>query len=187
MRNLLQTGKVLLQDMAATVFFLLLYLLTDNVPLSVALGMALGVAQLAWQKWQKKPVDTLQWVSLVLVISSGVATLVTQDVRFVLAKASVIYVIVGVTMLKPGWLNRYLPPLALELMPDLGLLFGFVWAGLMFFSAALNLVIALKFGIVFWASFMSVYGIVSKLGLFLFQYAVMRMVGGRRFRALAMA
>ncbi len=42
-------------------------------------------------------------------------------------------------MLKPGWMTRYLPPEALEYVPDLGYAFGFVWAGLMFVSAVLNL------------------------------------------------
>jgi hypothetical protein len=56
--------------------------------------------------------------------------------------------------------------------------------GLMFFSAALNVIVALSFSVVAWASFMSVYGIVSKLGLFLIQYATMRTIGIRRRRAM---
>jgi hypothetical protein len=35
MKNLFQAGKLLLLDMAATLFFLVLYLLTHNVALSV--------------------------------------------------------------------------------------------------------------------------------------------------------
>src|ERR1700723_31798 len=40
----------------------------------------------------------------------------------------------------------------------------------MFFSAGLNVIVALNTSVVTWASFMSVYGIFSKLGLFLIQY-----------------
>lgn len=112
MRNLLQIGRFLLQDMAATLFFFALYLLTHNISLSVALGIALGIGQVAWHKIRHKPVDALQWVSLLPVVSSGAATLVTNDPHFVMAKASVIYLIVGVPMLKPGWINRYMPPRA---------------------------------------------------------------------------
>ena len=54
----------------------------------------------------------------------------------------------------------------------------------MFFSAALNLIVALNFSVVTWASFMSVYGIVSKFGLFLLQYATMRYIGVRRRRTM---
>ena len=184
MRNLFAAAKLLLLDLASTLFFLVLYLLTKNIPLAVVLGVALGVGQIGWELLRKKPIDTMQWLSLFLVVAAGSATLLTDDPRFVMVKPSLIYLIVGVVMLKPGWMNRYLPPIAIELVPDLGVIFGFVWAGLMFFSAALNLAVALNFTVAAWASFMSAYGIVSKLGLFLLQYATMRTIGIRRRRAM---
>jgi intracellular septation protein len=81
-------------------------------------------------------------------------------------------------------MNRYLPPEAQEYVPDLGFAFGYVWAGLMFLSAALNLgAVVLHLNVVAWAAFMSVYAIASKVTLFLIQYGVMRFVGRRRYRA----
>ena len=184
MRDLFAAAKLLLLDMASTVFFLVVFLLSKNIPLAVALGVALGVAQIGWEFVRKRPIDTMQWMSLFLVVGAGTATLITNDPRFVMVKPSLIYLVVGVVMLKPGWMNRYLPPVAKELVPDLAFIFGFIWSGLMFFSAALNLIVALNFSVVTWASFMSVYGIVSKLGLFLIQYATMRYIGLRRRRAV---
>ncbi len=184
MRNLFAAAKLLLLDMASTLFFLVLFLLTKNIPLSVALGVALGIGQIAFEFVRKRPIDTMQWMSLFLVVGAGAATLITNDPRFVMVKPSLIYIVVGVVMLKPGWMNRYLPPVAKELVPDIAFIFGFVWSGLMFFSAALNVIVALNFGVVTWASFMSLYGIVSKLGLFLIQYATMRYIGVRRRRAM---
>jgi len=184
MRDLFAAAKLLLLDMASTVFFLVVFLLSKNIPLAVALGVALGVAQIGWGFVRKRPIDTMQWMSLFLVVGAGTATLITNDPRFVMVKPSLIYLVVGVVMLKPGWMNRYLPPVAKELVPDLAFIFGFIWSGLMFFSAALNVIVALNFSVVTWASFMSVYGIVSKLGLFLIQYAVMRYIGIRRRRAV---
>ncbi len=184
MKNLFKAAKLLLLDMASTFFFLGLYLLTKNIPLSVALGIALGIAQIGWEFARKKPIDTMQWMSLFLVVGSGAATLVTADPRFVMVKPSLIYIVVGMVMLKPGWMNRYLPPIAMEVVPDLVFIFGFVWSGLMFFSAALNVIVALNFSVVAWASSMSVYGVVSKLGLFLIQYTTMRYIGVRRRRAV---
>jgi intracellular septation protein len=180
MRNLLVAGKLLLLDLASTFFFLILYSLTKNIPLSVALGMALGVAQIGWEFVRKRPIDTMQWLSLFLVIGFGTATLITDNPRFVMVKPSLIYIVVGVVMLKPGWMNRYLPPAALELVPDIAAIFGFVWSGLMFFSAALNAIVALNYSVATWASFMTVYGIVSKFGLFTIQYATMRYIAIRR-------
>jgi intracellular septation protein len=183
MKNLVQAGKLLLLDMASTFFFLVLYLLTGNIPLSVVLGMALGVVQIGWQFARHKPIDTMQWMSLFLVLGSGTVTLITQDPRFVMIKPSVIYVIVGIVMLKPGWMNRYLPPIAMELVPDVAFILGYVWAGLMFFSAALNLIVALNFSVAMWSAAMSIYAITSKAVLFLIGYVVMRAIGVRRRRA----
>src|SRR5258708_19063270 len=180
---LFDSGKFLLLDLASTFFFLILYLLTKNVPLSVTLGILLGFTQIGWQLARGRPIDTMQWLSLFLVVASGSATLITRDPRFVMVKPSVIYAVVGIVMLKSGWMNRYLPRVAIEVVPDIAVIFGFVWSGLMFLSAILNVVVALKFSVVAWASFMSAYGIVSKVGLFLTQYGTMRAIGVRRWRA----
>jgi len=186
MKNLFEAGKLLLLDMAATLFFLVLYLLTHNIALSVLLGMALGTAQIGWQFARKQPIDTMQWMSLFLVLGAGTVTLLTDDPRFIMVKPSVIYVIVGVVMLKRGWMNRYLPPIAIELVPDIAVIVGYAWSGLMFFSAALNLIVALNFSVVTWSLTMSIYGIVSKALMFLIGYAVMRTVGvSRRRRQLS--
>ena len=182
MKNLFESGKLLLLDMAATLLFLGLYLLTHNIPLSVVLGMALGIAQIGWQFARRKPIDTMQWMSLFLVLGAGTVTLLTNDPRFVMIKPSVIYIIVGVVMLKRGWMNRYLPPIAIELVPDIAIIVGYVWSGLMFFSAALNVIVALNFDVVTWSVTMSIYGIASKALLFLIGYTVMRSIGVSRRR-----
>jgi intracellular septation protein len=182
MRNLLEAGRLLLLDMAATLFFLALYLLTGNVALSVVLGMALGAAQIGWQLARRMPIDTMQWMSLFLVLGAGTVTLITHDPRFIMIKPSVIYIIVGVVMLKRGWINRYLPPIAIELVPDIAVILGYAWSGLMFFSAALNLIVALNFSVVTWSATMSIWGIASKAAMFLIGYAVMRTIGAARSR-----
>jgi intracellular septation protein A len=150
--------------------------------LAIALGMAFGVAQIVWQKVRAKPIDAMQWLSLFLVIASGTATLLTHDPRFAMAKASVIYVVVGIVMSKPGWLNRYLPPIALEMVPDIAWGFGFVWAAMMFFSAGLNLYLAVTLKPLDWAAFMSAWAIGSKLTLFGVQFTTMRLIAGARVR-----
>jgi intracellular septation protein len=181
MKNLLQAARVLLSDLASTVLFLVLYLLTDNLYLAVGLGMVLGICQIGWQLAHRKPVEALQWLSVILVLASGTATLLTHDPRFVMLKPSLIYTVVGIVMLKRGWMNRYLPPRAAP-VADVATTFGYVWAGLMFGSAVLNIGLALSLDARSWAAFMSAWGIASKIGLFLIQYAVMNAIGKRRAR-----
>jgi intracellular septation protein A len=186
MKYMFESAKLLLLDLASTFLFLVIYLSTGNVTLAVVLGMALGVVQIGLQFVRKKPIDTMQWMSLFLVLGAGAATLITNDPRFVMIKPTVIYTVVGIVMLKPGWMNRYLPPVAIEVVPDIAVLFGFIWAGLMFFSAGLNLIVALNFDVVTWSAFMSIYGILSKLVLFLIGFVTMRAIGVRRRRAQMM-
>jgi intracellular septation protein A len=182
MKNLFHSGRYLAMDMASTFFFLGLLAITHNVMFAIALGMALGVVQILWQKLRAKPIDAMQWLSLFLVLASGAATLLTHDPRFAMAKASAIYVIVGVVMCKPGWLNRYLPPIAIEVVPDIAWGFGFVWAALMFFSAGLNLYLAVTLKPIDWAAFMSAWAMGSKLTLFAVQFTTMRLIAGVRIR-----
>src|SRR4051812_13684090 len=87
-------------------------------------------------------------------------------------------------MLKRGWMNRYMSPIALQTAGDLATGFGYVWSALMFASAGLNLyLVTSNLNPTTWAAFISIYGIASKLTLFGIQYATMRLIGGRRMRA----
>jgi len=184
MKMLFQSAKFLLLDMASTFFFLGLYLLTRDVRLAVVIAIAIGLAQIAWEITRRRPIEAMQWMSMFLVVAAGVTTLLTNDPRFVLIKPSVIYVIVGVVMLKPGWMNRYLPPIAVAIVPDVAVVFGFIWAGLVFTTAAVNLVTALELSPAGWALFMGVFTVASKVGLFLISFAVMRAIGHRRRLAI---
>jgi len=183
-RDFLNAARLLLLDLASTLFFVAVFLLTHNTYLAIGLGVALGLAQIGIQFARKKPISTMEWLSLFLVIAAGTATLLTDDPRFVLFKPSVIYAIVGVVMLKPGWMNRYLPAIAQTVVPDVAVAVGYLWAGLMFASAAVNAYVALTFSVATWALVMPTYGIVSKVVVFLAGFAALRLVARRRVRAM---
>lgn len=183
MEHVKQSLRLLASDLASTIVFLVVLLATRNLVLAVALGVGLGIAQIGWLLARRKPIDAMQWLSVGLVAVAGAATLLTRDARFVMLKPTLIYAVVGTFMLRPGWMNRYLPPIAVELVPDLAYAFGFVWAGLMYFSALLNTLLALKLDPVTWSMAMAAWGVASKVALFLIQLAVMRAVGRRRARA----
>ena len=184
MKDFLNAAKLLLLDLASTILFLVLFLLTHNTLLSVSFGMALGLAQIGAQFVRRKPIDTMEWLSLFLVVAAGTATLLTNDPRFVLFKPSVIYAIVGIVMLKPGWMNRYLPDIARAVVPDVAVVVGYAWAGLMFLSAIVNASVALTCSVATWALVMPIFGLVTKVALFLIGFAAMRFIGRRRVRAM---
>ncbi|WP_166216956.1 septation protein IspZ [Bradyrhizobium septentrionale] len=184
MKHFLNAARLLALDLASTLVFLVLFLLTHNTALAVGLGIAFGVAQIGIQLLRGKRIDAMEWLSLFLVVAAGSATLLTHDPRFVLFKPSIIYAIVGVVMLKPGWLNRYLPEIAQTVVPDVAVIVGYAWAGLMFVSAAVNAFVALTCEITTWAIVMPIYGIVSKIVVFLGGFAAMRFTARRRIRAM---
>ncbi|QPF83318.1 septation protein IspZ [Bradyrhizobium genosp. L] len=184
MKNFLHAARLLLLDLASTLVFLILFLTTHSTALSVGLGVAFGVAQIGIQLVRGKRIDVMEWLSLFLVVAAGGATLLTHDPRFVLIKPSVIYAVVGCVMLKPGWLNRYLPEIARTVVPDVAIKVGYAWAGLMFVSAAVNAFVALTCDVATWAVVMPIYGMVSKIVVFLGGFAAMRIIGRRRVRAM---
>ena len=187
MNHFMQSARLLISDLASTLLFLAVLLITKDLILAVALGVGLGVIQIGWLMARRKPIDTMQWLSIGLVVVSGAATMLTSDARFVMLKPTVIYCIVGAYMLRPGWMNRYLPPIAIQLVPDVVYAFGFIWAGLMFASAALNIVLAMLLDPLTWSASIAAWGIASKVVLFFVQYATMRLVGTRRARTAAAA
>ena len=110
---------------------------------------------------------------------SGAATFATNDPRYVMAKPSVVAAIVGVFMLRPGWLSRYIPREIEALIHDVTWWFGFAWAGLMFLMAGLNLLFVLRFPDL-WIAFLAIFPVASKLALFAVHFGVSVIVARRR-------
>jgi intracellular septation protein len=184
MQDFLKAAKFLLLDLASTILFLILFLLTHNTALSVVLGTAVGVVQIAIQLIRSKPVHTLEWLSLFLVIVAGTVTLLTDDPRFILFKPSVIYAVVGVVMLKPGWIIRYLPAIARAVAPDVAVVVGYAWAAVMFVTAAVNALVAIAYSVQTWAMVMLIFGIVSKVAIFIAGFLAIRLTTVRRVCAM---
>jgi intracellular septation protein len=186
MSGLFHAGKWLLMDLLSTIFFLVVFSLTRNIFVATGMGIGIGVAQVAWLKLRARPVDLMQWMSLGLVVVFGGATLITHNPHFVMVKPTLIYLAIGAVMLRPNWMARYVPAAGMAEGGDLVAVFGYVWAGLMFFTAAANLVLALGEPKL-WLEFLAVFPLGSKLALFFIQYAVMRVVILQRRRRLALA
>ena len=180
---LLLAGKWLLADLLSTLAFLALYAATHSILVATGLSIAIGLGQVLYSKARGIPIDAMQWLLLGLVVVFGLASLVTHNPRFVVLQPTLIYAAVGFVMLKPGWQNRYLPPIAKERGSDICFAFGFIWSALMFITAAANLFLVTYASLGTVALFLSLFPIGSKLTLVLIQYGVTRLMIGRRIRA----
>jgi intracellular septation protein len=179
MYNLFYAARPIIVDSLGVIFFAALVALGINPAQAAAIGVAITVGHVAILKVLRRPVAPLQWMSLVLVLASGLATYATNDPRFVMVKASLVYAAIGVVMLKPGWMLRYIPPVAKAHVEDVATLFGYVWAGLFFLTAAANLVVAMAFT-AWWPAFVATVPLASKLLLFAVQFVVTRRIARRR-------
>ncbi len=184
MQDFLKAATFLIFDLASTIFFLILFLFTRNTVLAVALGTALGVVQIAIPLIRREPVYTLEWLSLVLVIAAGTATIMMDDPRVMLFKPSVIYVVVGIAMLKAGCIIRYLPAIARTVASDEAVVVGYTWAALMFATAGVNALVAVTCSVQTWATVMLIFGMVSKIAVFIAGFFAIRLATFRRIRLM---
>ena len=182
MNQLLFAARPLISDFLPTIVFAVLVAMKVDVRTATAAALLVGVAQVTIQILLKRKVALLQWASLGLVVVFGTLGVVTNDPRFLMVKPSIIYVAIGAVMLKRGWMLRYLPPVAGEHGAPLMIRFGYVWAGLMFLTAAANLMVAWRFPAL-WPAFVAVVPMTSKLALFAVQFVTVRLFVERRVRA----
>ena len=176
-------GPMLFDSLGILVFAVLLVAGAGIVPATIA-GTFTALAVVGYELARGKKVAALQWISLASVLLTAAATLFTGDPRFVMAKPTIVYLIVGTVMLRKGWLNRYIPPQQLAIVGDVMDRFGMIWAALMFASAALNLIIALFFTS-WWPLFVGIFPLASKFALFAVHVAVVHVITQARLRRRA--
>lgn len=182
MNSLMYAARPLLEDFFSTLIFLVLIALKVDVRIATAAAIGVGVLQVASRLMRGQSIPGLQWMGLGLVLVFGTASLITHDVRFVMFKPSIIYLVVGGAMLQRGWMLRYMPPISAGHGEEIMTAFGYVWAGLMFLTAVLNAVVAIRFTS-HWVAFAAIFPVTSKLALFAIQYLTVRRIVKRKIIA----
>ncbi len=175
MKNLAYAVRPMALDMLATLLFAGVFALTKSLNLSTAIGIGVGLSQLAWLALSRRRIAALQFASVGLVIVMGGAAILTRDPRFVMVKPTIVYAVVALSMLQPGWLVRYLPPASVDRLPRGAVVWaGFGWAALMALTAGLNLYFAFATSAAAWAAFLATFPLASKLAAFAITYAGLR-------------
>jgi intracellular septation protein A len=184
MRYLIQTARPIFEDLIGTLAFYLLFVLTGSLTLAAAVGLAIGVAQAILHKLKHEAVPGLLVIGIALTVSLGALSLLTHSASFLLLKPSIIYCCIGATMLPRGWVKRYVPAIALDLLPaatwDRA---GWAWAWLMFGTATANVLLVAALPPHRAAMLLLVLATGSKLALFAAQYCVLRARAGAAFLA----
>jgi intracellular septation protein A len=179
MKNLLRALGPLALDLVGTL--LLAGLIVAGVPMWISISSAAGLqlAVIATTYARGHQIVALQWTSLVLILVAGTSSLIFRDARLIMLKPTIVYAAVGASMLQRGWMIRYVPPEARAHAQQATIMFGYSWAGLMFATAAINLGVVVSVP-AYWAKFMLVFPIVTKIALFAVQYVATLWIVRRR-------
>ena len=182
MNTFAQAAKPLLNDLFSSLLFACLLIAGVDPLTATIIAMATGVGHVVLMLGLRRSIAPLQWASLGLVLVFGAASLIVHDPRFLMAKPTVIYLVLAAFMLRKGWMIRYMPPIARGRAQGVVIAYGYVWAGLMALTAGLNLIFAVALP-EHWPLYKAIFPITSKLALFGVQYAHMRAASIREIRA----
>lgn len=127
----------------------------------IATGVAIGAAvlQFAWMTVRGKPISTMQWISLGVIVVFGGATLLLQDDLYIRLKPTVLYwacaatLLVGRVFFNASWLQKVMPKDELVLPEAVWI--RLTWAWILFFAAmgCLNLYVGFNYSLDTWANF----------------------------------
>lgn len=88
----------LLFDLFPVILFFIAFKVFD-IYIATAVAIAATVAQIAWTRWRHGKVDTMLWVSFVIIAVFGGATLLLHDETFIKWKPTVLYWLFSVILL----------------------------------------------------------------------------------------
>jgi len=169
-------------DFLSTIVFLVVYLTTDDVIIATLVALAVTAAQIIYTRVRRQSLDAMTYASMALVITLGVATLLTNDPRFVLAKPAIGHFAVGAIMLRKNWMLRYSPDIVRDTIPHLVTAAGYAWSALMFLLGLGTIAIAMTGDVKLWALYVSVISVGAKIAAFVIQYVAFRIIVTRKLR-----
>jgi intracellular septation protein A len=144
-----------------------------------------AIGQFIYAKVKGQSLDLMSYASTALVVVLGGATLLTNDARFMLVKPSIGHFAVGVIMLRPNWMQRYVPPIVANTIPDYVRLAGYAWAALMLVLGAGVIAAALTGDMKVWTTYVLVIAPAAKVAAFAVQFLAFRLLIRGRMRSIA--
>ncbi len=125
---------------------------------ATAVTMLVSLVQIVWQRMAGKRVETMQWVTLVLIVSLGSATLFFNDERFIKWKPTAVYWLLGGALLFWQLVLRKnalqaLMGSQLKLPDVIFARLSYAWAVFFLLMGVINLWVAFSFSTDVWVDF----------------------------------
>ena len=159
-----------LSDLLAVILFFLAYTFTKDIFLATAVAIVIGVIQAAIMWWKHKKLDTMQWVSLVLIVVLGGATILFQNDSFIKWKPTALFWF-GALALLIGHLfkkNALKSMMGKEIqLPNIvWQRLTIIWVVFLVFMGIVNIVVAYTFSQEFWVNY-KLFGSMALMFLFI--------------------
>ena len=144
-------------ELLVVILFFITYVFTKNIVLATAVALVAGVIQAAfiWIKYKK--LQTMQWVSLLLIVIFGGATIVFKDAHFIMWKPSILFWLLAVALLASQLLgkNALQATMGKEItLPDaVWRKLTFAWVLFLAMMGVLNLWVAYRFTEAQWVNY----------------------------------
>lgn len=81
----------ILSDLLAVILFFITYSITKNIIWATAVALIIGVLQAAFIWLKHKKLEPMQWISLILIVVLGGATILLRDNRFIMWKPTALF------------------------------------------------------------------------------------------------
>ncbi len=131
-----------------------------QAPILLATGVAIlaTFGQIGWLLARRKPVDKMLWVSLVIIVLFGGATIYFHDEQFIKLKPTVLYgcfalVLLGSQLVLKKNLMKSMMGGQLSLPDPIWTKLNLAWGLFFTLMGALNLYVAFNFPLDFWVNF----------------------------------
>lgn len=144
-------------DLFPVVLFFATYWLSRDMFIATGVAIAATTLLVGWTWLRHRKVDTMQWVSLGLIVVLGGATLLLHDKHFIMWKPTVLYWVMGAGLLISDFLGKnglkLMMGQQLQLPAPVWRKLTWAWAGFFAFMGALNLFVAYRFSEDVWVNF----------------------------------
>ena len=144
-------------DLFPVILFFIAYKFA-GIYAATGVAMAATFAQIGWLWFRGRKIDTMLWVSLVIITVFGGMTLALHDETFIKWKPTVLYwafaaVLLGGTLFFKKNLMRTLLAEQMELPEAAWKTVNWSWIGFVLFMGVANLVVAFNFSTDDWVNF----------------------------------
>ncbi|WLT02163.1 septation protein A [Snodgrassella alvi] len=157
-------------EFLVVILFFTTYALTKNIILATEVAIAAGIIQAVWCLFKYRRLQTMQWVSLLLIVILGGATVILKNERFIMWKPTALFWVMSVGLLISHLCGKNVlkSTIGKEIsMPDPAWhKLTYIWVIFLLALGALNLWVAYTFTVPQWVNF-KLFGSTTILFLFL--------------------